>query len=606
MNLSRKVFLAITGIVLSASTCDVWSQSKQDILLVPASPALQQVRTLITANVLGLAEKILEQEGPPMLPDGHWLNWERQIWALYSVTGQWQKLYDRLQSIPPAFPAVIRHEAETQAIEALIALKQGSRARRLIRRHLLSTGLSERDKITVRRWVIESYLSDNLLAEADTAVRVFQADYRPRDSAWLILSARIALKSGNADRAVNVLAPLNDVNARVIQLCARLENNSLTPDQVLVAGAALRQKEEYQRLDKAVLAVMVKAAEASAEIESQAELLEQYLLSDPVFQSGLLDALPAFDADDLIIAYGKIASRMANRAGFLTGEESGWVDFARQIAPERTVARRAIWAYIAHQVNDDVVRRLAIDQYTNAMIDGERAPLATALFGKENPLGELVLSPETGLRLSNVAIEIGDVQLAADANGNVSGPPPGMNRAEWLIYTGRISIFAGRYEKGADHLRQWIESFERLSEEQTDQVLQPVFDMQTVGQHKLAIPLLQLINQRSPSAKHRREIAFWIAESYSATGRHIKAADFFLFSAMQKDNGFDQWGEAARYRAADALLEGNLFADARSLFEGLLARATEEPRRQALTRKLQQVWLRESSIQAVETETVSN
>lgn len=130
--------------------------------------------------------------------------------------------------------------------------------------------------------------------------------------------------------------------------------------------------------------------------------------------------------------------------------------------------------------------------------------------------------------------------------------------------------------------------------------------MQTVGQHKLAIPLLQLINQRSPSAKHRREIAFWIAESYSATGRHIKAADFFLFSAMQKDNGFDQWGEAARYRAADALLEGNLFADARSLFEGLLARATEEPRRQALTRKLQQVWLRESSIQAVETETVSN
>ena len=65
---------------------------------------------------------------------------------------------------------------------------------------------------------------------------------------------------------------------------------------------------------------------------------------------------------------------------------------------------------------------------------------------------------------------------------------------------------------------------------------------------------------------------------------------------MQKNNGFDQWGESARYRAADALMEGNLFVDARRLFEDLLQRSTEETRKQALQQKLQQLWLKESSL----------
>ena len=65
---------------------------------------------------------------------------------------------------------------------------------------------------------------------------------------------------------------------------------------------------------------------------------------------------------------------------------------------------------------------------------------------------------------------------------------------------------------------------------------------------------------------------------------------------MQKDNGFDQWGESARYRAADALLQGNFFADARTLFSDLLKRAQDENRIQALRQKVQEIWLRESSL----------
>jgi len=170
-----------------------------------------------------------------------------------------------------------------------------------------------------------------------------------------------------------------------------------------------------------------------------------------------------------------------------------------------------------------------------------------------------------------------------------------MDIGDWLIYTGRIAIIAGRHQHGAAQLEKWVDSIENLTAEQTDRVLQPIFDLQTVEQHALAIPLLEKINRKSPGGKYTREIAFWTAESYGATKQHIKAADFFLFSAMQKDNGFDQWGESARFRAAESLLEGNFFEDSLSLFEGLLLRAQDEPQKQALEQKIQQIWLRQSS-----------
>jgi hypothetical protein len=254
-----------------------------------------------------------------------------------------------------------------------------------------------------------------------------------------------------------------------------------------------------------------------------------------------------------------------------------------------------VWAHIVLTSRSEIVRKLGVDNYVNALIDGERTALVHHVFGEDAPLGTMILSPATGLRLSNTAIASGDVQLAANANANVSGPPPGMEFSDWLIYTGRISIIAGRYERGAAQLKKWITSFEQLTPEQSDSVLQPIFDLQTVGQHQLAIPLLEQVNSRSPGAKYRREIAFWIAESYSATRQYINAADYYLFSAMQKENGFDQWGLSARYRAAEALTEGNFFVDARTLLEDLLKRTREEARKQLLRQKIQQLWLKESS-----------
>ena len=80
----------------------------------------------------------------------------------------------------------------------------------------------------------------------------------------------------------------------------------------------------------------------------------------------------------------------------------------------------------------------------------------------------------------------------------------------------------------------------------------------------------------------------------------VRAADHYLFSAMQKDGGWDQWGIAARYQAAESLQSANLVIDARVLFEDLLARAADDKRRSLLKQKLQQLWLLEFRPDTVE------
>ena len=589
------LFVALSGGILICCPQIALSQQSPELTSTPASPALQRVRTLIRANVTDLAQQIMEQQGPPMLPGGEWLNWERQLWALYQQRGEWQALYDRVQSIPPAFPTSIRQEAELQSIAALTALGKGAAARHLLRQRLLSARISERDKIPLRKQVIESYLAEGNFVDASLAAKSFHFDYRPQDREWLLLSAQIALGYGDADEVVNILAPLDEPDARLLRIYARLLNASLNPLQVINNVNKFRELNEFSALDKLLTVVLVEAAKRGDQYTEWADQLEQYLLSDAPTDRNLEAIFPSYNAEHLKQAYIAVTHSLFERVGGLVQDQSKWVELALTLPEEDVVERRAVWAYIKLFADDKTTKQIAANNFVRTTIRHERTALAHHVFGGEGFLGALTLSPSIGLDLSNVAVQIGDVELAAEANANVTGPPPGMDYADWLLYTGRISIIAGHYQQGAEQIEKWLGGFEKLTPEQTDSVLQPIFDLQTVNQHRLAIPLLEKVDQQSPGGKYHREVAYWIAESFSATKEHVKAADYFLFSAMQKANGFDQWGESARFRAADALMDGKLFADAKTLFEGLLRRAKEESRIAGLKQKLQQLSLLEAS-----------
>ena len=565
---------------------------------------LERIKVLVRANVLTLAEELLETQAPPVSTDKIWRNWQKQLWTIYRVQGKWQKLYESTQAIPSDISSRFQREAKIEGLDALLAMGQGRDARKILREDLLSLEFDERFKLTLRQKLVESYLVDNMLDDARISMEVFQSDYRSQEPEWLLLSARINIQTGNPDQAVNLLAPLQSPEAKLLQIYARLQNESITPNSAIDAVLDFQSKNQDSRLEKPSLAVLIASYQKSGKLYPTVNVLEEYVTYQGVSHESLNKAFPEFGISDLLSAYENVALDQGNKNGLLIGQELEWLEYANSVKLNATITRRSLYAYIVQNAERDTIGQLARDAYINVLIDIGRTSLVKQLFTGDLNLGELSLSGAVGLRLSNYALEIGDIQLAADANENLLTLPPGMDRREWLVHSARIAVIAGRYRQGAQYLGEWINGFDKLDPEQTDQVLQPVFDLQTVNQHSLALPLLETINRKSSGDRHRREIAYWIAESYFGTGEFLRAADFFLFSAMQKENGFDQWGESARFKAAESLTEAGMLDDAKSLFEGLLRRAADENRKLALKQKLQQIWLQESNKTSLESATL--
>ena len=571
----------------------------------PPTPELVRVQNLVRANVLGLAQEILETRGPALAtvgatasatsePSAQWLQWERQLWALYRAQGQWQKLYERTRELPPTVPAVIHREAQLQAVKSLTALHLGSAARSIIRTQLLAMDAPQPYQRQLRQALIAAYLADDLLPEARIAMAHFARDYGTGDTDWRLLGAGVLLRSGDADAAVNLLAPLDRPGARLLRLYARLGNQSLTPDQVIDGALELLVSPHGESLAREIQAVMAQANIVAGKLYPLADVLEEYLLTAPPRDSDLIGVYPQFAMDDLFDVYTRIAAEEANRAGLLIGEDSSWLDYALKIPASSTVARKSLFAYLALTTGVPHLRLRALDGYVEVLIDIKRITLIEQLFTAYTRLGKLSLGGATGLRLSAAALNAGNFQLAAEANANLSSLPATVKRTDWLLQAGRVDILAGRHQPGADKLTEWIEMFEELSAAQTDAILQPIFDLQSVQQHSLALELLSKVNVHAPSKKYQREIAYWMAESHHGNGHYYVAADLFLHSALQQADGFDQWGEAARYQAAESLTAGKLYDDARRLLNDLLTRAQSDTRRNALKQKLQRLSLLQS------------
>ncbi len=567
----------------------------------PYSPQLLRIRTLVKANVLDLAQSILETQSPPDLPTKEWMNWQRQLWALYRIRGNWAALYQRTRQIPPAFPMWIHREADIQAICALIKLNSGKTARHLLRQYLLSGAVTEWEKRRLRKLMVESYLTDNLLHEASIAMKNYQVDYRSQEEGWLLLSAQIYLRLNDADAAVNLLAPLNQPAAKLLRIYSRLKNQSMTAQQaidsantLLPASASL--PDQAVPKPHQVRSVIIYARQSSNQHLPAVDEMEQFLIEVSAQNITAVDGYPHYSVADLMDAYAAIALGESNENGLLVGDTSAWFDFLISLADDQIILRKAISGYLLKNVNDGFLRKQLNNIYIRALIQSNRVDVIPQIYGDGKPFGKLALSADVGLALSNFALANGNIRLAAEVNKELVEVPQGMERRQWLLHVARIAIIAGDYAEGAADLMEWIEEFDQFTPEQTDQVLQPIFDLQTVNQHSLALELLHQVYARSHSVRHMREIAYWIAQSYQATRQHLQAADYFLFSALQKDNGFDQWGESARYQAAESLLSANLVADSRVLFSGLLTRATEAGRKQQLRQKLQELRLLEYSI----------
>ncbi len=380
------------------------------------------------------------------------------------------------------------------------------------------------------------------------------------------------------------------VSARLLALQTRL---AVEGEDAMGVARAARTLVERADLSPAQRAkawwILVQASERLQDYHNRIMALEQLLgqgLSDELAQEGL--------ADRLWQAYLDYGQRVGNEAQLLLGEDQAWFDHARGLFDSEPVRARAIYALIALRGKDARLRSLSHMQL-GLLLEATSvgAPLLQQLYLHSTRFQTLAAVPESlRYRLSDFALAQADFELAGQLMQDLSDPPPGADVLQWHLTRARVLIFGGRHDAGAAALQGLIDRLPPQQTEPLDRMMQVVFDLQTVKQHTLALPLLKQLLARQQSDQRRRELWYWMAESHEGEGEYAQAAYAYLQSAMLLDpQAMDPWAQTARYHAALALRQAGLLEDARKILRQLLQVTQEPGRRAVLQREIQQLRL---------------
>jgi tetratricopeptide (TPR) repeat protein len=173
--------------------------------------------------------------------------------------------------------------------------------------------------------------------------------------------------------------------------------------------------------------------------------------------------------------------------------------------------------------------------------------------------------------------------------------PEGTSRFNWQLRQSRALILGGRYDEGNQVLQNLISAYKEPNKEASDRILQVLFDLQAVNLHEEAIAHFNQLMRLEIEAKQRREILFWIADSYSGLKQFDLAALLYLQSAMLPDaNAMDPWAQTARFHAAENLQKSGMVDDARRIYQALLTITEDPARRSVLNHNIQRLWLNQS------------
>lgn len=564
-----------------------------------ATAELAEIARLAKGGAAQLALSLLQQEQPAYSEDaGQWMRWERMRLRILEQRRQWQRLAQRVAAHPEGLPAEFSRWAAGQRARALILDDRPAEARQVLRGLIWQAPAEAHDDLPLwRQLVMQSYLREGRIEDAYVAMLRYQQDYGSDDAAALLMRARILLASDHPAEARSLLQRgASGRTAGLLLMLARLRSGG-DAAALLQQLREVKDTEGYSPLQRYLhFGVMAEAAEAADEPAFAVIALEQwYRLETPAEE---WNELFRFSIDSLWQYYLAYATAVGNREQLLLGDDQAWLALAEKTSKRYPVRKRSLYALLAQQ------------GFAAASREGAALELATALQAQENGMAlvqQLFLHSERYSERSPVpaavayllvdqAIREGDLPLASRLLQQLPEPPEGTDRFPWQMRRIKVFILAGEYAAAVVQVQRLLPMAASLAKAQRDQLIQLLFDLQTVGEHEAAYQLLDELYQRLPSLQLRRELLFWMADSRLAQQNYVAAARLYLQSATLIDSqSMDPWAQTARYKAAETLARAGLLADAAELYSQLL-RVTESPERRAvLHHELEQVRMRQAA-----------
>lgn len=555
---------------------------------------LERVAAVARGGATELALRLLDKYQPSPADQPAWIRSEKLRFKLLADKQRWSALAQRVDEFPPELPSSFMQWALTEASLAQLAIKDGVAARKYLRRLLWTTEVDAKQFAKWRRMVIRSYLADNNVADAHTALLRYKQDYRVNNDVWRLLHAKVLLRAGRYEDALDVLQDIQSVEGKLLRSLAGLRSGIYRASVVKDQGSQLvKLAERKPPLQRNVWALIAESADKAGDDVHRVIALEQALsLSNDSTRS---DGLFELKADDLWRAYEWLAETLGNRLQLIMGNDEVWLAHAKEYENSDKIYARALYAFLTRRSLKTSVREDAHMQLANSLFADGQEETVRWLYTQSKQFDSLGAVPSAIRdRLSEVALKRQDIHFAARLLKGLDVPPADVDADQWSLRRARVLIYAGDFKAAAIWLSQILDGKKTLTPDFADRYLQVLFDLQAVGQHAQAYILLESLFSLVEDPRQRREILFWMADSEKAMGQHQEAGELYLRSAtFGARQGGDPWGQAARFHAAKALGKAGLVSDARDVYGKLLVHTVDQRRRALIQRNMQQLWLRE-------------
>ncbi len=563
---------------------------------VIADERLDLLKHISAAGAPALTLKMLDQAQPGMDQDLYgWILWEQERLAILAQWQQWNQLLIRVEGLPTDIPEQFKQQAATYKARAFLQLGQTETAREILREKLWQAASGDAAEYeTWRRLVIQSYLEDGRNEDARIAMLRFDQDFSSEDPDWLLLQARVLIEAGRDEQAVSILQGQKSWQAGLTSLLARFRRGQIDPAEVW-REVKKRGGDETIDADQraSVWALGFHAAQKMSPVDRVVAL-------ENLFRIEIESSLDLFQVpvDRLWQAYQEYAQLVGNRSELLLGDDEAWLALAQQTSKATPVKSRSLYALLMLRSGDaNIANRAGLGYLrTFAEFDDAERQLLRNLFNRSETFSSArKIPPDIRYQLVDLALRSADIDEATRLMSGLTTIPEGTSRLDWQLRQSRVLILGGRYREGNEVLRALLGEYREPQAAATDRILQVLFDLQSVNLHEEAISHFNHLLRLEIELKQRREILFWIGDSFRGMEKYDQAALLYLQSAMLPGpETMDPWAQTARYNAAESLQLSGLVDDARRIYRELLAVTEDAARRSVLNHKIQQLWLTQS------------